>query len=59
LKVTEVAAIPTSEYPTPARRPANSALDCSRIERRLGIRPRPWKEALEEMMGRLYRQTGR
>jgi dTDP-4-dehydrorhamnose reductase len=54
LKVAEVAAIPTSEYPTPARRPANSVLDCSLIERRLGIRPRPWREALEEMMGRMY-----
>jgi dTDP-4-dehydrorhamnose reductase len=59
LKVTEVAAIPTFEYPTPARRPANSALDCSRIDRRLGVCPRPWKEALGEMMGRLYDETGK
>jgi dTDP-4-dehydrorhamnose reductase len=59
LKVAQVAAIATSEYPTPARRPANSVLDCSKIERRLGIRPRPWREALGEMMGRLYRQAGR
>jgi dTDP-4-dehydrorhamnose reductase len=58
LKVAEVAAIPTSEYPTPARRPANSALDCSKIERRLGLRPRPWREALEEMIVRMYRDAG-
>jgi dTDP-4-dehydrorhamnose reductase len=56
LKVERVSAIATSEYPTPARRPANSVLDCSKIERRLGIRPRPWKEALEEMMGRMYKE---
>jgi dTDP-4-dehydrorhamnose reductase len=58
LKVAQVAAIATSEYPTPARRPANSVLDCSKIERRLGIRPRPWREALEEMMGRMYKEGG-
>jgi dTDP-4-dehydrorhamnose reductase len=54
LKVERVTPIATSEYPTPARRPANSVLDCTKIERRLGIRPRPWREALEEMMGRMY-----
>jgi dTDP-4-dehydrorhamnose reductase len=59
LKAERVSAIATSEYPTPARRPANSVLDCSKIGRRLGIRPRPWREALEEMMGWLYRQAGR
>ena len=37
--------IPTSEYPTPARRPANSRLDCTRIEAELGIVPRPWRES--------------
>jgi dTDP-4-dehydrorhamnose reductase len=58
LKVERVAAIATSEYPTPARRPANSVLDCSKIERRLGIRPRPWREALEEMIVRMYRDAG-
>ncbi len=41
-----VAPILTSEYPTPAARPANSVLDCRRIDERLGIRPRPWSQAL-------------
>jgi dTDP-4-dehydrorhamnose reductase len=39
-------AIPTSAYPTPARRPANSRLDCGRLERRAGIRLAPWDAAL-------------
>jgi dTDP-4-dehydrorhamnose reductase len=46
--------ISTAEYPTPVRRPANSVLDCSKIERQLGIRSRPWKESLAEMIRRLY-----
>jgi len=55
LKVKEIMPITTSEYPTPTRRPPNSVLDCSKIERNFGISPRPWKEALSEMIGRLYR----
>jgi dTDP-4-dehydrorhamnose reductase len=53
LKVKEIVPLTTAEYPTPARRPANSVLDCSKIERCFGIRPRLWRESLAEMMGRL------
>jgi dTDP-4-dehydrorhamnose reductase len=46
--------IPTSGYPSPARRPANSRLDTSKIES-IGVRVRPWKEALgaclDELLG--------
>lgn len=56
LKVKEVLPITTAEYPTPARRPANSVLDCSKMERNFGIRPRPWKESLAEMIDRLYNE---
>ncbi len=54
LRVKTIAAITTDHYPTPARRPANSVLDCSRMAERLDIRPRPWREALAEMLDRLY-----
>lgn len=37
-----VTAITTAEFPTPARRPANSELDCSLFERVFGFRGRPW-----------------
>jgi len=47
-------AIPTSEYPTPARRPRNSRLDCSRLEGRAGVRLAPWDEALGRAMAELY-----
>jgi dTDP-4-dehydrorhamnose reductase len=47
--------ISTAEYPTPVKRPANSVLDCTKIERHFGIRPRPWRESLAEMIERLYK----
>jgi dTDP-4-dehydrorhamnose reductase len=49
-----VEAITTADYPTPARRPANSVLDCSQIGEAFGIVPRPWREALAEVIGELY-----
>lgn len=38
--------IPTSQYPTPAKRPAYSVLDKSRIKEVFGIKIRSWEEAL-------------
>jgi dTDP-4-dehydrorhamnose reductase len=49
----QVSPISTEEFPTPARRPAYSVLDCSKIERVFGIRPRPWKESLSEVLRQL------
>ena len=46
-------AITTADYPTPARRPRNSALDCGKIERVFGVRPRPWRDGLTEALERL------
>jgi dTDP-4-dehydrorhamnose reductase len=42
--------ISTEEYPTPARRPANSRLDCRKIEAALTWRRRPWRESLAACM---------
>jgi dTDP-4-dehydrorhamnose reductase len=50
----KVEAIATADYPTPARRPANSVLDCRHIGEVFGIVPRPWREALAEVIGELY-----
>src|SRR5690606_4733517 len=46
----KVEAITTADYPTPAKRPANSVLDCSKIARVHGIMQRPWEDALQEML---------
>lgn len=48
-------AIATSDYPTPARRPANSRLDCSRIERRFAAPRRPWEEGLQDVIDGIRR----
>ena len=45
-KCRAVEAIPTSEYPTPARRPASSALCTGRLERVFGLRLPGWEEGL-------------
>lgn len=45
--------IATSEYPTPARRPANSLLAHDAIERAYGITPRPWRDALGDILDEL------
>jgi len=52
--VKSVEPVPTSAYPTPARRPANSVLDCTKITQAFDIVPRPWEESLRDMLKRLY-----
>jgi dTDP-4-dehydrorhamnose reductase len=45
--------ITTAEYPTPARRPANSVLDCRRIQQDFGISPPSWKSDLRDVLSQL------
>lgn len=45
-----VSAITTADYPTPARRPAFSLLDCSTTRALLGDEPVPWRENLRLML---------
>lgn len=40
--------IPTSAYPTPAARPLNSRLDCSRLAREWHVSQPEWQNALDE-----------
>ena len=42
-----VTGIATADYPTPARRPLNSRLDCSALARDFGIAPPDWKAHLD------------
>jgi dTDP-4-dehydrorhamnose reductase len=46
----EVVPITTADYPTPARRPACSVLDCTRFERTFALPRRPWTEQLDAVL---------
>ena len=50
----DLAPIPTTDYPTPAKRPAFSVLDCQLAEDTFGVRMRPWKEALSACLEAHY-----
>jgi len=46
---TPVVPIRTEDYPTPARRPRNSRLDCSRLRADFGVALASWEEQLAEV----------
>lgn len=50
LKAAAIRSITTAEYPTPAVRPANSRLDCSRLERDFGLQMPDWQPYLGRML---------
>jgi dTDP-4-dehydrorhamnose reductase len=47
----EVLPISTAEYPTPARRPADSRLDCSKLHAQFGLRLPDWRVGLAQVLG--------
>ena len=48
-KTMRVNAITSDQYPTPAKRPANSKLDCQHIAHCFGIQPSDWQAALKNL----------
>jgi dTDP-4-dehydrorhamnose reductase len=50
---TRVKRIPTADYPTPARRPANSRLDNEKLARVYGFRLPDWRRSVEDCCARL------
>ena len=51
--IAQVEPITTAQYPTPAQRPANSLLSHAAIQHAYGITPRPWTEALGDILDQL------
>jgi dTDP-4-dehydrorhamnose reductase len=49
-QVPTIKPITTADYPTPAKRPAYSLLDCSATRAYLGDQPVPWRENLGRML---------
>jgi dTDP-4-dehydrorhamnose reductase len=49
--------ITTADYPTAARRPANSRLDCSKLAQVYGLRLPDWRDSLQVVVKRLV-QSG-
>ena len=50
LKPETIGAIPTSGYPLPARRPANSRLDCALLEQTFGLQMPSWRPYLDRLL---------
>ena len=50
IKATEILPIPTSAYPTPARRPHNSRLDTRKLQAAFGLSLPPWQRGVDRML---------
>lgn len=48
--VENVSGITTAEYPTPAKRPANSRMEVAKLATNLGVTLPPWQLALEKVL---------
>jgi dTDP-4-dehydrorhamnose reductase len=53
VRLAEIEAITTAEYPTPARRPANSRLNCGRLAEQFGWVMMAWQESLRKVLSEL------
>jgi len=49
--------ITTAEYPTPAKRPQNSRMDCTKLAQRFGLSLPQWDRSLQKVMDALVRET--
>jgi len=53
VRLAEIQAITTAEYPTPAKRPANSRLNCGLLAKHFGWTMMDWKDSLREVLAEL------
>ncbi len=57
LKVHKIHPIPTEQYPTPAKRPKNSRLDCNKAYQVLGVEMPSWQQGLQACMKEKYARS--
>lgn len=53
VRLAAIDAIATAEYPTPARRPANSRLDCRKLQETFGWSMMRWEDSLHAVLAEL------
>ena len=58
LKVSRILPIPTSDYPTPAKRPMWSVMDCSKIKDTFDINPKKWEKSIRIVIEKLFDKKG-
>lgn len=56
---TRVTAIRTEEFPTAARRPANSALNCQQFRRQFDYQPRRWQSDVTDVVNSILQSSSR
>jgi dTDP-4-dehydrorhamnose reductase len=53
VRLAEIDAIATADYSTPAMRPANSRMDCSKLVEQFGWKMMPWQDSLRKVLAEL------
>jgi dTDP-4-dehydrorhamnose reductase len=53
LKVTDIAPVPTSAFPTPAQRPLNSRLNTHKLQQAFGLVLPPWQHGVDRMLAEI------
>jgi dTDP-4-dehydrorhamnose reductase len=51
--VRDLVAVPTADFPTPAARPLNSRLNCSRLEQALQLNLPPWQAGVDALLTKI------
>jgi dTDP-4-dehydrorhamnose reductase len=53
LKVSDIAPVPTSAFPTPAQRPLNSRLSTHKLQQAFGLVLPPWQQGVNRMLSEI------
>lgn len=59
LAVEDIAAVPTSAFPTPARRPANSRMDTTRLQQAFKLTLPAWQTGVDRMLAEILETSNR